>query len=452
MLGETYSRFRERRKPPQKSGKFVGKLYKKFKVNNNVSTTQTFVTSSASVSADLERCWDQINPPPYLVGGPFTKYKLLSEDAKVKHNISIRSKPDIADPTFYWLYEGGFAGPDFSPWDTTTASAYNNAALSPIPGVGIIPSVDQYGSQAYRSCRPQLEKASLAVALREAKDIPGMLRTSSQGFHNIWESLGGSRTSALMHPKHVADHFLNHVFGWAPFISDLIKFNDVYQNSERYIDQITRDNGLWVRRRRLVEETQSVTKLSSGSNTGLVPTLDLSLFCNSMGISGGVHQYANWTVREEINSRVWAEGLFTYYRPEFDRSLPDYYSQWSDLQRRLTIYGARLSPSNIYKSTPWTWLIDWFLNVGSVVDQINDIALDGVVSKYFFVMRHLTRRLIYNILVNFWTGPQAVDWYRLSDFKIRQVANSPYGYSLPSGGLSTKQLAILAALGISRWA
>lgn len=149
-------------------------------------------------------------------------------------------------------------------------------------------------------------------------------------------------------------------------------------------------------------------------------------------------------------TRVWAMGSFKYYRPEFDASLADYSSQWSDLQRRLKVYGAELSPTNVYKSTPWTWLIDWFSNVGDNIDAANDALVDGVASRYMYVMRHWVRRLVFNTTMFYWQGPVSLEWNRFIETKQRQRAQSSYGFSLLPKDLSAKQWSILAALGLSR--
>jgi hemolysin-activating ACP:hemolysin acyltransferase len=280
-----------------------------------------------------------------------------------------------------------------------------------------------------------------------------MLKTTAGNFRDLYLAMGGSKSSQLMHPKSVADSFLNHHFGWVPFIKDLRQFHDVFQNSEKYIDQISRDNNRWIKRVRVMETTEKETLVSKGGITGAVsPWIGAPPWnmCRSQNVPGIGNTMANWTISEQLQTRVWAMGQFRYYRPEFDLSNPDYSSQWNDLQRRLLLYGARISPSNVWKSTPWTWLIDWFSNIGDHIDLVNDIAIDGIVSKYMYVMRHSVRRFILRSTMYYWQSSLTLDWIRYVETKQRQRAWTPYGFNLFGKDLSAKQWAILGALGISK--
>jgi len=110
-----------------------------------------------------------------------------------------------------------------------------------------------------------------------------------------------------------------------------------------------------------------------------------------------------------------------------------------------------LSPSNIYKAVPWTWLIDWFTDFGSVVDRLQDIGLDGIASKYLYLMRHDFREVVLKQTLPFKNGGAVtLEFNRVTDVKIRRESDSPYGFGLSWGSLSPKQLAILVALGVSR--
>jgi hypothetical protein len=157
-----------------------------------------------------------------------------------------------------------------------------------------------------------------------------------------------------------------------------------------------------------------------------------------------------WTVKEEKFSLITTSGSFKYYRPEFDPDLPDYSSAWNAIQRQLTMYGARITPSNIYRATPWTWLIDWFSDFGSVVDRITDWAWDSILCKYLYLMRTDYRRVTLTQVLPFRTGDVVLSFQRETNAKIRRGSDSPYGFGLSWNNLSSRQLAILAALGVSR--
>ncbi len=391
----------------------------------------------------------------YRDGGPFLTVRVERPDFLVKGQGTYKTVPEDSDPSFYYLYKGGFSDPEFGGTDLVSDLDYKKVGLLPGPTAGFLPSLDDIGSQAYSRLRPQLEKAGLMVALREAKDIPQMLKTTASAFQSIYRGMGGSGSSQILHPKSVADHFLNHHFGWVPFVSDIQKFHDVFQNSEKYIEQISRDNNRWTKRVRVMENTEKETLVSKGGITGACSPWIGGFpwnMCRNQTVPGIGSTMANWTISEQLKTRVWAMGSFKYYRPEFDANLADYSSQWNDLQRRLTILGARISPSNVWKSTPWTWLIDWFSNIGDHIDLVNDIALDGVVSRYMYVMRQATRNFVLRTSMYYWQATINLEWSRYVETKQRQRAWTPYGFNLFGRDLSAKQWAILGALGLSRQA
>jgi hypothetical protein len=461
-VSSPFSRFRRKDEVPVGNNKvLVGTLLKKRKSDHVVvQTTKQFSGNSTTFRSGI-RTWDQVNPksrsknrilPVYQEGGPFLRVKFARPDYEVKGSGTYTTVPEDSDPSFYYEYHGGFCEPDFGGTDVVTSASYNQAGLQP-GNIGsiLVDPVETRGPEAYAKLRPQLEKAGLAVALREAKDIPRMLQSTARGFKDFYEDMGGNKSSTFLAPRSVSDHFLNHQFGWVPFVSDIVKFHNVFQNSERYIDDITNRNGKWSKRFRVIEETESDTLISTGAIGGCFPNINVFPWnmCRNVLI-GGNNSSHHWSIREEKRKRVWAVGRFTYYRPEFDRSLPDYSSQWNDAQRRLTIFGARLSPSNLYKSTPWTWLADWFSNLGDVIDIANDAALDAIACKYMYVMQHTVRRLVFRLMTNYWKVPLHLEWYRYLDTAQRAVAKTPYSFSLLPNGLSGRQVAILSALGISR--
>jgi len=116
----------------------------------------------------------------------------------------------------------------------------------------------------------------------------------------------------------------------------------------------------------------------------------------------------------------------------------------------MTNYGVRISPSNVWRATPWTWLIDWGINVGRNLDRVSEYLLDGVVAKYLYLMHHQKQRFVLKQTLPFLTGTVVLEFYRDVETKQRKEAGSPYGFDSPWESLSPKKLAILAALGLSR--
>jgi len=402
--------------------------------------------SSAPYAISLERCLDYVNlGPPFMTGNDLTKIKSTFGDFSVSGIGSYRSPPNPNSP---WVnhYDGGFIllsalGPD----PTSYADRRKNEKITPDE----IPDLSPYGPSVYRSLRPKLEKAGLAVAVAEAKDIPKMMKTSAKGFSNIWKSLSGTSLKSVlaptMQPKKVADHFINHQFGWLPFINDMNQMYDTYQNTAKYMSQIKYANNTWVRRIRTAVHQENETILgTTHSWTGYPNDIRISYCIDPNAGDAFTTTYTYKTFRQ-----IWGVGSFKYYRPEFDESLEGYNSSVNAARRLLTLYGANVNPSVLYKVTPWTWLGDWFTNVGSTIDNASAMATDSLVAKYMYLMSHEVNTFQIDSIINTYPSPARCTHSRIIDVKHRETG-SPFGFGLSMSQLTDKQLAIIAALGISR--
>jgi hypothetical protein len=285
-----------------------------------------------------------------------------------------------------------------------------------------------------------------------------MLRTTSLGLKTTWElslknALKGSHTTKSykkylimrdMAPKKAADHFINHNFGWVPFVKDVTAFCDVIINSNDIIDRISSENGKYVRRRATLVNDYKQTKVTSGTGMRVEP---FGAYIDTL--INGTPTWELWLEEVTLSNAV---GSFVYFRPEFDRTSVEYNSTINAVRRQLAIHGVRISPSNIYKAIPWSWSIDWVTNVGKWVDHINDEFVDTMAARYLYVTHHRLQRYTLKQTVPFKTGgTRTFEFTRTVVVKQRKAANTPYGFGLTWDNLSPKQLAILAALGISRW-
>lgn len=447
------SRFRERKTPAPAGnritlGVFHLVLDEPPSEKGRILSESTLMSTSDTTPLLIERTWDRTNPgPPYLTGGSFVSVKASLPHHDLKAYGTYRGDPSSWShtPTWkgHWKYVGGFGSPNFNA-DTYTLSTYVDIGLDQSVVSPWFPSMTTLGSQAYAKLRPQIPKAGLGIMLAEARDLPRMMQTTSRGFHDLWSSMGGSSSSKSMLPKKTANHFLNAQFGWVPFLGDISSMYDVYNNSGKYLRQLAKDNNTWVRRLRTEKIIESEQVLSTFPNLRVNPgplgTNWLTVFTD-----------ATSKLILRTSTQVWYEGAFKYYRPEFDGSQEWSNSKLGDLSRLTTLLGARINPSLIYRATPWTWLIDWFTNVGDTVQRASDWAADGMVSKYMYLMRRQTREVVLQQTIHSKSaGVITMEWTRNAVVKHRVPASSPYGFSLSGSDLSPRQLAILGALGISR--
>lgn len=449
-----FHRFRERDTPAPSGSVKCGTLYTYDSAGNEVSK-QDYV-KSLSPRNTIEKVWDSKNlGPPYLAGGDFGKFSAFVDHNTLKGVGTYRTNPALLSQGVpLYVYKGGFLPPDLVEWFGISGAAVFDNVLSassadPTTSTLYPSNMAILGEEALRKMSPKLEEAGMSVFLGELRDIPKMLRGTSKGFHDVWKAMGGKGRSHIMQPKGLADHFINHQFGWVPFLSDLRKFNNVYQNSAAYMARISHENGQWTKRRRRLYGTQTSTLMSQTGVAQVYPWGNqFSAMCNASVVNGQDAYAVTSRFYETIESN-WSSGSVKYYRPEFDASLPGYNSGWNVLQRNLILYGARINPSVVWKLTPWSWLVDWHTNVGNTIERATAWANDSVVWQYHFVMSHVQNVFRHSVALNFAQGTQILDWHLVSDVKVREIGGSPFGFNF-AGPLSARQAAILAALAISR--
>jgi len=288
---------------------------------------------------------------------------------------------------------------------------------------------------------PKDEVAGLGQAVAEARDLPQMLKTTSREMANAYLSRGGSIKGLAMSPKGVADHFINHKFGWVPFVKDMSDTINLVSNYDSHLQTAIRRNGTW-RKRYFVEDVidQEETIFSDASWH-----LDPVVFPSNSLWKG------SYTIVKRSYERIWYKGLYKNYRTEFDNKVP-MHPAIRKVRQALTLGGANVNPSLLWKVTPWSWCVDWFSNFGDSIRRTQDLITSSTVTQYFYLMRH--RRTDYVCKQSFTvvsTGQSFdLEWTFGVEMKQRAKSENPFTFSLNPRPLSGVQLAILAALGISK--
>lgn len=246
--------------------------------------------------------------------------------------------------------------------------------------------------------------------------------------------------------KSVGSEYLNVQFGWLPLLRDIQKMYETYRNLDRLLSQLRRDNGKGIRRRRVLVRNTSVSTVESASTNAFTFVTPTPWF-NGLGTS-----WSRKVVSTVTQERVWFAARFRYYIPDIGTP------QWT---RRATraLFGLNPTPAVIWNALPWSWLIDWFSNVGDVMSNLSVNAAENCVADYAFLMREYTtyvRTEVYGGHSGLSNNGSSVAPFTFScayddqvTRKTRVVAD-PYGFGMSWNGLSPYQLSILAALGVSR--
>lgn len=297
------------------------------------------------------------------------------------------------------------------------------------------------GTTAISLCNPINSASDLGVSLAEAHreglpSIPGV---------PTWKE----RTRIL---RGAGSEFLNAEFGWLSLVSEIGDVVKAARTSRDIMNQYHHGEGRNTHRRfdfpldRYYQEMDvgvviprfvgPPTSFESGIPDRITPTAKVSL------------------LRE---TKRWFEGCFTYALPSSTNSWRKALGFGSNADQ---LFGLALSPDILWELTPWSWAVDWFSNAGEVVNNVTNFGLAGLVMRYGYMMTETVERVSLDIGPYPWLGKsdsgKAINRYSdpcsagYESVTKRRVPASPFGFSVGWEGLSPTQLAITAALGITR--
>lgn len=284
-----------------------------------------------------------------------------------------------------------------------------------------------YEKEKYRVLKSIRGRDITAPILIPWRHIPRALRTRVQDYRR----LGGE--------------YLNAQFGWVPFIRDLRKFYELTHSVDRRLNQLIQENGRGINRRATISDETTVSQTVKNYSYPFANVLGGPSF-----VTNGSTVY---TVTTRTSTRKWFSGKFRYYVP--DMGSP----QWT-FQARLALFGAIPTPETVWNVMPWSWLIDWYGNVGDVVSNLSPNAVGYPSLEYSYIMKHVTveteaRASVYHPgksdSLNQWaTFEHDFRSTIKEEQKMRNGGGNPLGLGVKFESLSGYQTSILAALGISR--
>lgn len=368
-----------------------------------VGTAPRGGTFSETIVDDMT--WKRVNHH-YINGGPFHLRRLIEKSERMPLGGSGSGYPN-------WSISG-YTYPQF--WGMPL-----NLEPLEIPESGESDCAS-YGAEAWNKFKPGKPDASLGVFLAELRDLPSMLRSRSYQHLNA------------------GSHYLSYEFGWKPFVKDLMKMFKLYNELDSKLDALIALDGRPVRKKGTVRNIRQPGASWAGDNGYYIVFSPMPHFTAEMSNSYG------YTGFEEVGERVWFTATFSFYIPNLPRILTD---KKQRMRMKAKMLGLSLTPANVWAAMPWTWLIDYFGNVGHVLSNMASGSLGDVASANAYVMRHAWRKFRQESWCSLKDGSYHKGVIeRTAETKDRMKAD-PFGFGL-STTLSGRQAAILAALGISR--
>ncbi len=314
------------------------------------------------------------------------------------------------------------------------------------------------GKKALATVTPGLPESSILTAVGElAAAVPQLLGRSLFGelSHPDIASFREGGFKGLT--RGAAGEFLNLVFGVLPTIDDAIDIIAGLATASEKLLLLERNSGHGVRRNmkfsfedRIAKySTESGTLTNDGSiytSTGLAQPGSIS---SSAGIIGNVLS-KNSTLSMASKREARFSGSFSRFLPAapgLAGSMERFLTEW-DL-----ILGLKPSPDRIWQLIPFSWLVDWFLDVQSSLSIAERLADDNLVINYGYMSDVTTRTVIQD--TQFTTpAPYQASFNRVrtrtTAITRQRIRANPFGFiTQPQVDISPIKVAILLAIGIT---
>ncbi len=396
----------------------------------------------------LENQQNNLRPSLFDNGHPFE-----TRDEKIFQShprVTLRgSSGAFFEGPFYGSSNGG---PDLN-WPATYAS---NALWS-----GTVFSADDitYGTRAMQKVAPDMSPSHLLQALIELKqDFPRVplhhtfkkVKPISPHEYERQQQRGGSSLADVLSIP--AEETLNFFFGVQPTIQDLYQVLNSVIRAGKLIEQWRRDAGRVVRRSLAYDPIVTTTDRRDGMSrtyrvfNEVFNTNNPTAWTNAM--CWDQNELVPVSRLQTITDKYSFVGAFTYYIDPILDSLGPAGVAFNNAQHLL---GLTADANTIWQLTPWTWLVDWFVNLGDCISLMNRIQDKSLVLKYGYLMRE--SELKTTLTVDRFTAKDRTPYRGIrTDYVIRRkvrIRSTPYGFGLNTGSFSLTQWAILASLGFT---
>jgi hypothetical protein len=279
-----------------------------------------------------------------------------------------------------------------------------------IPSQESTDSLNAKGATMIARTTPNSSTANLSTALGEVarEGLPALsgVQTWKNRAH-VARSAGGE--------------YLNVQFGWLPLLADLQDFAYAVKHHKKILDSYRSGSDKKIRRRYVLNE---VTESSDTAN------IVFGLNARYGGGKGSIH--------ETTEDKLWFSGCFRYHVP-MGPDLESKFAYYHSMADKLL--GVDITPEVVWNLSPWSWAADWFGNVGDVLHNISALGSDGLVLQYGYAMSKKKLRTVHSSDYGHQTK-ESVNLLRLP--------STPYGFGFNMQALSSRQTAILVALGLSR--
>lgn len=281
---------------------------------------------------------------------------------------------------------------------------------------------------------PSRAEADLAVSIGELRNAPKAVFTGVRDYlkeiRNHPSILSHARSGLLRLRRNPisngASGYLGYMFGLVPLVNDVkavLDSQELIANRLREIKNLRDGDGM--RRKMRLGSSQvkgPSTNLTVSSVTGLI-------------IAAKRTQYAT--------RNIWGTAR---WKPDINKRIPDTDAR-RVMEARRAVYGLNIDLVSAYNLMPWSWLIDYFSQVGDLLEATrNDVGASPGATN---IMVHTIRAA--NVTPS--SLPTGLSGGRCLDVRETKERFPSYGWSALNTSLpilTNRQVSILGALAISR--
>ncbi|UJQ84996.1 MAG: putative maturation protein [Gulmivirus fundivivens] len=339
-------------------------------------------------------------------------YSVTCTDQDAGDHITTNPFDIIRTSTYVGLVNGSNGS-----WKCEDYAQYNvHPVVANLPGV---PDDSVAATSALARANPSRPNVDVWAFVAELRELPRAVKQLGDYLRKVQS--GGKPNSA-----DIASGYLGWTFGWKPLISDLGKLLDFQGAVDKRLDALKRLNS--------GELNRTVVVYNASAPQGV----------QSWYVGPSYGSTAQFRVYYRTEQKVWVRVRYAPKNP----LPPNGSDEQRDLARSL-VFGHQISHETLWNLMPWSWLIDWFSNVGDYIAAHNNRL--GLTATDIAVMRH-TRQFVDR--VDKLSGPSDCEltqsekptWERKR--RSRYVGNPVIKFQLPF--LDLGQLSILSALAVTR--
>jgi len=405
---------------------------------------------------------------PIIVGGKVVSYSPHRDNGHAFRTRS-RSVSTSVREGYHYRFGTKFAGGPYTcNYARVSNSAYGRAIfpmsssdprmfMGSLPFMSDQPDLVNYGKKAIVILAPGFPDVSLFVSVGELLSaFPKFIGVSAfEAFAGSYLRSPGDTLKRLS--KGSADEFLNYVFGILPTIEDAKSIVDAMNNATNTLLYWEKNSGKGIRRKMKFDISHRMEHFPSGDldYQGEVSNADTTFYF------GGTQSYSGSGSPNPVvatsSSLTQSSIRRVAFTGSFSRFLPTHPGLAEKQQRFMQefdlVYGSAPNFERLWELIPFSWLVDWFLDIQWSLRLLDRVHDESLVINYGYVTG-LTMRSVVQRSKFTWAAGQEASFSNVSSSSrslIKQRVRANYsGFITPDEiEINPLKVGIGIAIGLS---